>query len=148
MDSVAKATPLGDDILSLIGGVLKTHSGAARCLEQLAIDANGATLRTPWPESFPRARDRQGPLLSSAAQACPALSGPQTTGSTKQPASESSPGVWTLTQHCRNRVTLGMGARAVRVGRRPETVKESHVGSCVERCPDIHCGPDAGVRVA
>lgn len=37
MDSVAKATPLDDDIHqgSLIGGVLKTHSGAARCLEQL-----------------------------------------------------------------------------------------------------------------
>lgn len=70
MDSVAKATPLGDDILSLIGGVLKTHSGAARCPEQLAIDANGATLRTPWPESFLNKEQGQGPpgtatLLSS-----------------------------------------------------------------------------------
>lgn len=52
MDSVAKATPLGDDILSLIGGVLKTHSGAARCPEQVAVGAKGATLHTPWPESF------------------------------------------------------------------------------------------------
>lgn len=41
MDSGAKVTPLGDDILSLIGGVLKTHSGAARCPEQLAVDADG-----------------------------------------------------------------------------------------------------------
>ena len=41
MNSVAKATPLGDDILSLIDGVLKTHSGAARYPEQLAVDADG-----------------------------------------------------------------------------------------------------------
>lgn len=151
MDSVTKVTPLGDDILSLIGEVLKTHSGTARCLEHLAVDVNGANLRTLWPESFLNEEQDQGPLGTTTplnSPDLPALPGPQTTGSTKQPASESSPGVWTLTQHSRNHVTLGTRARAMRAGRRPKTVKESHVGSCAEQCPGIHCSQDASVRVA
>lgn len=97
MDSVAKATPLGGDILSLIDGVLKTHSEAARCPEQLAVDADGPP-STHCGQSFLNEEQGQGPLLPSTVQACPVLPGPQNTGSTKQPASESSPGVWTLTQ--------------------------------------------------
>lgn len=73
MDSVAKATPLGDAILSLIGGVLKTHSGAARCLEQLAVDAKGATLRTPWPESFLNKKQGQGLPGTATSLSSPSL---------------------------------------------------------------------------